>query len=135
MLQMSNNLPMVQYLSFTHLLFSNAYLGTTLTSFSLAVNDIYNTRDGEKVERTNWFRVVVVNDKTQEFVQKHITKGSRVYVDGSLNIRKWTDSVGLERTTVEVSVRQKGDIGLIHKGLLEDGEGQSNNSGVDEDYH
>lgn len=115
-------------------------LGTSLTSFSLAVNEVFGNREGERVERTNWFKVVISNDRAQDFVQKNVSKGSRVYVDGSIQIKKWTDSVGLERTAVELSVRNRGEVGLLYKNEMNEetsNEGNQNakKSQEDEDYH
>lgn len=77
--------------------------------------NLFRKATGEREQKTDWFKVVVTNEKTQEYVQNNITKGTRVYVDGQLGIKKWVDAVGLERTTVEIAIKNRGEIGIIYK--------------------
>lgn len=70
-------------------------------------------KTGEKVDRTDWFRVSVHQEKLAELVTKMVHKGSRVYVEGALRPRKWTDATGVERTSMEVLVRAKGEVVVV----------------------
>ena len=74
--------------------------GTSVTSFSLAVERDYSGRDGG--EKQTDFIDVVAWRSTAEFVSKYFTKGSMAAVSGRLQIREWTDREGGKRTTAEV---------------------------------
>jgi single-strand DNA-binding protein len=63
-------------------------IGDKQTSFSLSTSDSYINKSGEKVEDTEWHNVVI-KGKAAEIVQKHFSKGSQIYVEGSLKTRKW----------------------------------------------
>jgi len=75
--------------------------GTPYTRFSLAVNRIYKTSTGEKREETEWFQIVAWR-QLAENCERYLHKGSKVYVEGRLTQRKYTDKQSIERTSVEV---------------------------------
>lgn len=75
----------------------------------------YSRKTGERVDKTDWFRISIQHERMQENVMKMVQKGSRVYVEGTCRPRKWTDSAGVERTTVEVIVRSKGEVVVLSK--------------------
>ena len=75
--------------------------GSAVTSFRVASNRSWKDRDGNPHEDTEWFRIVAW-DKLGEICNQYLTKGSRVYVEGRLQTRKWTDQSGQERYTSEV---------------------------------
>ena len=89
--------------------------GTKIVSFSLATSETWNDRaSGERKERTEWHRVVVFNDRIAEVAEKYLRKGRKVYVEGSLQTRKWTDQSGQERYSTEVVIgRFRGELVLI----------------------
>jgi single-strand DNA-binding protein len=89
--------------------------GTKIANFSLATSETWNDRaSGERKERTEWHRVVVFNDRIADVVEKYVRKGSKVYVEGSLQTRKWTDKDGQERYTTEVVItRFKGELTML----------------------
>lgn len=72
-----------------------------VASFSLATTERYKDRSGDQVENTTWHSIQVWG-KTAEFVEKYITKGSQVYVEGRIQSRKYTDKDGVERTVTEI---------------------------------
>jgi single-strand DNA-binding protein len=77
--------------------------GMRVANLSVATSE--NWRDkatGERREKTEWHRVVIFNDRLVEVVEKYLRKGSKIYVEGSLQTRKWTDQSGQERYTTEV---------------------------------
>ena len=83
--------------------------GRSLVNMSVATSDTWRDRQsGERKERTEWHRVVIFNEKLGEVAQKYIKKGSKVYVEGQLSTRKWTDQSGQERYTTEVVVPRFG---------------------------
>lgn len=74
--------------------------GTPVAKFSLAVSRTY-TAKGEKKEETEWFNIVTWN-KLAEICEKYLHKGSKVYIEGRLTQRKYTDREGVQRTAVDV---------------------------------
>ncbi len=75
--------------------------GTPVTKFSLAVNRTYKSNTGEKREETEWFNIVAWN-KLAEICERYLHKGSKIYIEGRLTQRKYTDKEGIQRTSVEV---------------------------------
>jgi single-strand DNA-binding protein len=75
--------------------------GTALTKFSLAVSRSYKTSSGEKRDETEWFNIVVW-DKLAETCNQYLHKGTKVYIEGRLTQRKYTDKEGNQRTAVDV---------------------------------
>ena len=75
--------------------------GNPVTSFRIATNRVYTTSDGERKQETEWFTVVAWR-KQAESCNQYLTKGQRVYVEGSLRTRNWEGRDGQKRTTVEV---------------------------------
>lgn len=76
--------------------------GNSIGRFSIATNDVYtNKTTGEKVKNTEWHNIVVRN-KAAEICEKYLKKGDKVYVEGRLKHRKWTDDKGIERNSVEI---------------------------------
>ena len=92
---------------------------------------MFRKSTGERESKTDWFKVVINNEKTQEYVQNNIVKGTRVFVDGQLGIKKWVDAVGLERTSVEIAIKNKGEVGILHKPAQEN----SNEEETTGEYH
>jgi len=75
--------------------------GTPFTRFSLAVSRTYKTNSGEKKEETEWFNIVAWR-QLAEICERYLHKGSKVYIEGRLTQRKYTDKNGIERSTVDV---------------------------------
>ena len=75
--------------------------GTPFTRFSIAVNRRTRNAKGERQEETEWFNVVAWRSLA-ETCNTYLQKGSKVYLEGRLTQRKYTDKNGVERTTVEV---------------------------------
>src|SRR5215471_12758975 len=75
--------------------------GTPVTKFSLAVSRNYTTKSGERREETEWFNIVAW-EKLAETCERYLHKGSKVYIEGRLTQRKYTDKEGTQRTSVEV---------------------------------
>jgi single-strand DNA-binding protein len=75
--------------------------GTPVTKFSLAVSRNYTTKSGERKEETEWFNIVAW-EKLAETCERYLHKGSKVYIEGRLTQRKYTDREGVQRTAVDV---------------------------------
>ena len=93
--------------------------GGSLTQFSIATSDVWTDKNtGERKEQTEWHRIVLHN-RLGEIAQQYLRKGSKVYIEGSLRTRQWTDQNGQERYTTEIrgdqmqmlDSRQQGDQG------------------------
>ena len=101
----------------------NAQNGSKIVNFSLATSETWNDKaSGERKEKTEWHRIVVFNERVADFVERFLKKGNKVYVEGSLQTRKWTDQQGQEKFTTEVVVdRFKGDVTSLSGGRGEEG--------------
>jgi len=81
--------------------------GRPIANFSLATSERWTDKQsGEKKERTEWHNVVVFNESLVKVIEQHAKKGSKIFVEGALSTRKWTDQEGRERYTTEVVLRQ-----------------------------
>ena len=77
--------------------------GGCIGRFPLATNETYtNKSTGEKVSSTEWHNIVVRN-KAAELCQKYLSKGDKVYIEGKIKSRKWTDDSGKERYMTEIN--------------------------------
>jgi len=79
----------------------NLESGKTLAKFSIATNESYKNTQGEKVTDTQWHNVVAWG-KTAEIVEKYVTKGKEVAIEGKLTTRSWEDKEGMKRYITEV---------------------------------
>jgi single-strand DNA-binding protein len=79
--------------------------GGQVTFFSMATSENVSDSKGNRKMHTDWHRVVVYGEKLGSVVEKLATKGSRVYVDGSVRTRRYTDAVGNERSQTEVVIQ------------------------------
>jgi len=75
--------------------------GTAVANFSLATDESFTDRAGDKQKRTEWHRIVAWK-RLAEVIGEFLSKGKQVYIEGCLRNRKWQDRDGNERTTVEV---------------------------------
>ena len=76
--------------------------GTAVANLNLATTDTWMDRQsGQRQERTEWHRVVMFN-KTAEIAQQYLKKGSKVYIEGRLQTRKWQDQNGQDRYSTEI---------------------------------
>ncbi len=91
--------------------------GGKVASFPVATGESWKDKTtGERKERTEWHRVVIMNDKLADIAERFLRKGSRVYVEGQLQTRKWTDQSGQERYTTEILLsRFKGELTLLDR--------------------
>ncbi len=75
--------------------------GDAVTNITVATTDTWKDKNGEKVEKTEWHRITFYR-KLGEIAGEHLKKGSRVYLEGKLVTRQWTDKAGIERYTTEI---------------------------------
>ena len=79
--------------------------GTPVTKFSLAVSRSYKSRTGEQKDETEWFNIIAWR-QLAETCEKYLHKGSKVYVEGRLSQRKYTDREGVQRTSIDVTITE-----------------------------
>jgi single-strand DNA-binding protein len=71
---------------------------------------------GERRERTEWHRVVIFNDNLGRIAEQYLKKGSKVYLEGQLQTRKWTDNSGADRYSTEVVLqRYRGELTMLDR--------------------
>ena len=89
--------------------------GGRVASFSIATSESWKDKaSGERKERTEWHRISVLNDALVGIVEKYLKKGAKVYIEGQLETRKWTDKDGAEKYTTEVVLRPfRGDLTML----------------------
>lgn len=82
--------------------------GGTIATLSVATSESWTDKQsGERIERTEWHRVAILNnDGLCKVVERYLTKGAKVYVEGQLKTRKWTDNTGVDRYVTEIHLTQ-----------------------------
>ena len=93
----------------------NTQDGAKIASFSIATSETWKDKaSGERKEKTEWHRIVVFNPNLAEICEKYLHKGSKIYIEGQLQTRKWQDQSGAEKYTTEVVLnRFKGELTLL----------------------
>jgi single-strand DNA-binding protein len=79
--------------------------GTAVANFNVATTERYTNNAGERVEETEWHKVVAWQ-RLAEICADYLTKGSRVYIEGKIQTRKWQDQNGNDRYTTEIVARE-----------------------------
>lgn len=89
--------------------------GGKFATFTLATSERWKDKQtNETKDKTEWHRVVVFNDKLADICEQYVKKGSKVYIEGQLQTRKWTDNTGVEKYTTEVVLsRFKGEMVML----------------------
>jgi len=88
--------------------------GDKVVSFSLAVTEKWKDQSGERKERTEWVRVVIWNQGLGGVAEKYLSKGSKCFVSGQMQTRKWKDREGVERYSTEVVLGKfRGELELL----------------------
>jgi single-strand DNA-binding protein len=109
--------------------------GTRIANLSVATSESWRDRNsGERKERTEWHRVVIFNDRLVDIVEKYLKKGAKVYLEGALQTRKWTDNSGQERYSTEVVLQKyRGELTMLDGGRGSEG-GATDEGGAGDDY-
>jgi single-strand DNA-binding protein len=110
--------------------------GTKIVNLTLATSESWNDRaSGERKERTEWHRVVIFNDRIGDVAERFLRKGRKVYIEGALQTRKWTDQSGQEKYTTEVVIgRFRGELVLLDSARGEDGSASASSGGGEGGY-
>ena len=104
--------------------------GTRVANLSLATSESWRDKSsGERRERTEWHRVVVFNDRLVDVCERFLKKGSKIYFEGALQTRQWTDQSGAEKYTTEVVLQKfRGELTMLD-GRSGGGAGAEDDSG------
>ena len=89
--------------------------GNPVVNLSVATSESWRDKaTGERRDKTEWHRVVIFNDRLAEVAQKYLQKGSKIYLEGQLQTRKWTDDQNMERYSTEVVLnRFRGELTML----------------------
>ena len=89
--------------------------GAKIVQLSLATSESWKDRtSGERRERTEWHRVVIFNERLADVAEQYLRKGSKLYIEGQLQTRKWQDKEGLDRYTTEIVLgRFRGELTML----------------------
>ena len=104
--------------------------GREIANFSIATSESWKDKNsGEKREKTEWHRIVIFSQGLVGIVKNYVKKGSKLYIEGSLQTRKWTDAQGVEKYTTEIVLQNFNSTLQIL-----DSRGASNNGGSSDNY-
>ena len=88
--------------------------GGEVVNMSVATTESWKDRDGNKQERTEWHRVVIFNENLGRVAKQYLRKGSKVYLEGQLQTRKWQDNSGQDKYSTEVVLQRfRGELVLL----------------------
>ncbi|WP_374764599.1 single-stranded DNA-binding protein [Yunchengibacter salinarum] len=89
--------------------------GSPVVNLAVATSETWRDRNtGERRERTEWHRVVIFNDNLAKVAQNYLRKGSKVYIEGQLQTRKWTDQSGQDRYSTEIVLQKfRGELTML----------------------
>ena len=105
--------------------------GGEVVNMRIATSENWKDRDGNRQERTEWHNVVIFNENLGRVAKNYLKKGSKVYLEGQLQTRKWTDNQGNDKYTTEVVLQRfRGELVLLDS---RDG-GGTGRSAFGEDY-
>jgi single-strand DNA-binding protein len=88
--------------------------GGEVVNLRVATSETWKDRDGNRQERTEWHRVVIFNENLGKVAKSYLKKGSKVYLEGQLQTRKWTDNSGQDKYSTEVVLQRfRGELVLL----------------------
>jgi single-strand DNA-binding protein len=89
--------------------------GDPVCNFSLATSENWRDKQsGERREKTEWHNIVIYNENLAKVAEQYLRKGSKVYIEGQLQTRKWQDQQGQDRYTTEIVLqRYRGEMTLL----------------------
>ena len=101
--------------------------GDRVANLRVATSETWRDRNsGERKEKTEWHRVVIFNENLVKVAENYLRKGSKVYIEGALQTRKWTDQSGVEKYSTEIVLQKfRGELTMLdgRGGDAEQGEG------------
>jgi single-strand DNA-binding protein len=109
--------------------------GRPIANLRLATSDSWKDKTtGERKEKTEWHRVVIFNENLCRIAEQYLKKGSKVYIEGALQTRKWQDQSGQDRYSTEVVLQGfRGELTLLDRaGSAGSGAGGGGDFGADD---
>jgi len=104
--------------------------GGKVANFSLATSESWRDKQsGEKREKTEWHRIAIFNDGLVGVVERYVKKGAKLYIEGKLQTRKWTDNAGIEKYSTEVVLQGFGSTLTMLDGANSQGGGNRGGGG------
>jgi len=102
--------------------------GDPICNLRLATTESWKDKaSGERKDKTEWHSVVIYNENLSKIAEQYLRKGSKVYIEGQLQTRKWTDNAGVEKYTTEVVLQRfRGELTIL------DGRGGGDDAGDDD---
>ena len=90
--------------------------GGEVVNLRVATSENWKDRDGNRQERTEWHRVVIFNENLGKVAKQYLRKGSKVYLEGQIQTRKWQDQSGQDKYSTEVVLQRfRGELVLLDK--------------------
>jgi single-strand DNA-binding protein len=108
--------------------------GQAVANFSMATDETYKDKNGERQKRTEWHKIVVWS-KLAEIAQQYLKKGSLLYLEGRIQTREWQDKEGQKRTTTEIVATNFRMLGGRAEGAAAGGGGAARSGGDDMESH
>ncbi|HUP67476.1 MAG TPA: single-stranded DNA-binding protein [Sphingomicrobium sp.] len=106
--------------------------GGEVVNMRIATSETWKDRDGQRQERTEWHNVVIFNENLGKVAKSYLKKGSKVYIEGQIQTRKWTDQSGNDRYTTEIVLQKfRGELQLLDS---RDGGGGGGRGAFNEDF-
>ncbi|HMC92609.1 MAG TPA: single-stranded DNA-binding protein [Allosphingosinicella sp.] len=103
--------------------------GGEVVNLRVATSETWKDKDGQRQERTEWHRVVIFNENLGRVAKSYLRKGSKVYLEGQIQTRKWTDQSGADRYSTEIVLQRfRGELVLL------DSRGGGGGAGGGDDY-
>ena len=89
--------------------------GRPIANLSIATSETWRDKNsGERKEKTEWHRVVIFNEGLCKVAEQYLKKGAKVYIEGALQTRKWTDQSGAEKYTTEIVLQKyRGELTML----------------------
>ena len=109
--------------------------GSEVVNLRVATSENWKDRDGNRQERTEWHRVTIFNENLGRVAKNYLRKGSKVYLEGQLQTRKWTDQSGQEKFSTEVVLQNfRGELVLLDSREGGGGGGRDFGGGMDDSF-
>ena len=88
--------------------------GGEVVNMRIATSESWKDKEGQRQERTEWHNVVIFNENLGRVAKSYLRKGSKVYIEGQIQTRKWTDQTGNDRYTTEIVLQRfRGELVLL----------------------
>lgn len=104
--------------------------GKEIATLSIATSEVWNDKETkERKEKTEWHRVVIFSQGLVNIIKKYVKKGSKLYIEGQIQTRKWTDNKGIDRYSTEIILQNYNSVLQLLSSATKDHEEQK------EPYH